>query len=50
MAASGGALIGMGLQIPFLILAWITLIAIGMVAKRFKVLEYEDMVLGKFMS
>ena len=49
-AASGGALNGILLQFPFLALSWITLIAIGMLAKRLNVDEYEDMLAGKSLQ
>ena len=46
-AASGGALNGILLQLPFLVLSWVTLIAIGMLVKRLNVDEYEEMLKGK---
>lgn len=47
-AASGGALNGILLQLPFLVLSWVTLIAIGMLVKRLNVDEYEEMLKGKW--
>ena len=43
---AGGPITGVFLQIPYLAMAWITLIAIGMVVKRCNVDEYEDMIKG----
>ena len=47
---AGGVLNGILLQFPFLALSWVTLIAIGMLAKRLNVDEYEDMLTGKNLT
>ena len=44
---AGGCLEGVFFQLPFLFMAWVTLIAIGMVVKRHSVDEYEEMIISK---
>ena len=44
---AGGCLEGVFFQLPFLFMAWVTLIAIGMVVKRHNVDEYEEMIISK---
>ena len=43
---AGGCLEGVFFQLPFLFMAWVTLIAIGMVVKRHNVDEYEEMIIS----
>lgn len=45
---AGGCLEGIFFQLPFLFMAWVTLIAIGMVVKRHNVDEYEEMIISIF--
>ena len=45
---AGGCLQGIFFQLPFLLMAWITVIAIGMVVKRHNVDEYEEMIISEY--
>ena len=49
-AQAGGPVYSILLQIPFLLFAWITINAIGLIIRKYKVDEYETMVSGKLRT